>query len=407
MIKKIKIEEVTTGMWIERLPGSWIERPFWRQSFLLTELKDLEVIKKSGIPALWINTDKGRDTTPVPVVQENVSDSQSETAAKQPEMRQEDVMKLQRESVEAELEVAFPVCEKVREAVSSIYGMSQFGRVVLLEEALEIVEKMFESIARNRSALLSVVRLKSDMDYTYLHSVSVCGLMISLAYSLELNEESIKEAGLAGLLHDIGMMTVAPEIRFKKGALTEHEISIVRSHPIEGYNMLKDSGEFSEAIMDVCLHHHERLDGSGYPDQLMGDEISQLSRMAAICSTFDALTTERPYKKALMTTDAIKEIFKRSVMHFDPTILEAFVKSVGIYPLGTLVRLKSDRLAIVVAQSKTSLLKPDVKAFYSIKSQTRITPEIVCLSSLTARDEIVSHEDAATWGLSNIDEMWR
>lgn len=407
MIKKIRIEEVTTGMWVERLPGSWIERPFWRQSFLLTELKDLELIKKSGIPALWINTDKGRDTTPVPVVQENASDAKSETPVKQPEMRQEDVMKLQRESVEAELEVAFPVCEKVREAVSSIYGMSQFGRVVQLEEALEIVEKMFESISRNRSALLSVIRLKSDMDYTYLHSVSVCGLMISLGYALELDEDSIKEAGLAGLLHDIGMMAVTPDIRFKKGALSEHEISLVRSHPIEGYKMLKDSGEFSEAVMDVCLHHHERLDGSGYPDQLIGDEISRLSRMAAICSTYDALTTERPYKKAMMSTDAIKEIFKRSVMHFDPTILEAFVKSVGIYPLGTLVRLKSDRLAIVVAQSQISLLKPDVKVFYSIKSQTRITPEIVCLSSLIARDEIISHEDAATWGLSNIDEMWR
>ena len=393
-------------MWIERLPGSWIERPFWRQSFLLTELKDLDLIRKSGIPALWINTERGRDVTPPKVVQETVSEVDT-SAVKQPEMRAEEAMQLQRESVEAELQVAYPICEKVRESVSSIYGMSQFGRVVQLQEALEIVDKMFESIARNRSALLSVVRLKSDMDYTYLHSVSVCGLMISLAYSLEMSADEIKEAGLAGLLHDIGMMTVAPEIRFKKGALTEGELGTIRSHPMEGYAMLKNAGEFSEAVMDVCLHHHERLDGSGYPDQLVGDEISQLSRMAAICSTYDALTTERPYKKALMSTDAIKEIFKRSVMHFDPTILEAFVKSVGIYPLGTLVRLKSDRLAIVVAQSKTSLLKPDVKVFYSIKAQTRITPEIVCLSSLNARDEIVSHEDPATWGLSNIDEMWR
>jgi hypothetical protein len=95
------------------------------------------------------------------------------------------------------------------------------------------------------------------------------------------------------------------------------------------------------------------------------------------------------------------------VTQFDATMLEAFVKAVGIYPLGTVVRLKSDRLAIVVAQSKRSLLKPDVKVFYSIKSGIRVTPEIVCLSSLLARDEIVSHEDPATWGLSNTDELWR
>lgn len=407
MIKKLKIEEVTTGMWIERLPGSWIERPFWRQSFLLTELKDLDIIKKSGIPALWINTEKGRDITPVPVVQAPAEDTLAEQAPKQPEMRQEEVMRLQRESVEAEMDVAFPLCGRAREAVSSIYGLSQFGRVVQLQEALDVVSSMAESIARNRSALLSVARIKSEMDYTYLHSVSVCGLMISLAHSLELSDDAIQEAGLAGLLHDVGMMAVPQEIRFKKGVLTDSEMTVVKSHPVEGYNMLKSSGEFSDAVLDVCLHHHERLDGSGYPDELMGEEISTLSRMAGICSTYDSLTTDRPYKKALMSTDAIREIFKRSVTHFDPTILEAFVKSVGIYPLGTLVRLKSDRLAVVVAQSKISLLKPDVKAFYSVKSQTRITPEIVCLSSPSVRDEITSHEDALTWGLSNLDEVWR
>ncbi len=406
MIKKIKIQELTTGMWVERFPGSWIERPFWKQSFLLTELKDLQTIRKSGIPALWINTDRGRDLAPV-VVEEPAPEVVEENPAPPKELRAEDAMALERESVENEIQLAYPLCDSAREAVSSLFGLSQFGRGVQLDDARSIVATLTESLGRNRDVILSIARLKTEMDYTYTRSVAVSGLMIALAYSLELDQEQIEEAGIAGLLFDVGMMTVPPEIRFKKTPLSESELQTVKQHPIESYNILKASGQFSDAVLDVCLHHHERLDGKGYPDQLVGEEISQLSRMAAICVAYDSLVSDRPYRRAVSSTEAIKEMFKRSVTQFDATMLEAFVKAVGIYPLGTVVRLKSDRLAIVVAQSKRSLLKPDVKVFYSIKSGIRVTPEIICLSSSLARDEIVSHEDPATWGLSNTDELWR
>jgi len=406
MIKKIKIQELTTGMWVERFPGSWIERPFWKQSFLLTELKDLQTIRKSGIPGLWINTDRGRDVSR-PVEAEPVPEVVVEEPAPAKELRAEDAMALERESVENEIRLAYPVCDSAREAVSSLFGLSQFGRGVQLDDARGIVSTLVESLGRNRDVILSIARLKSEMDYTYTRSVAVSGLMIALAYSLELDQEQVEEAGIAGLLFDVGMMTVPPEIRFKKTALTEAELQLVKHHPVESYNILKQAGQFSDAVLDVCLHHHERLDGRGYPDQLVGDEISQLSRMAAICVVYDSLVSDRPYRRAVSSTEAIKEMFKRSVTQFDATMLEAFVKVVGIYPLGTVVRLKSDRLAIVVAQSKRSLLKPDVKVFYSIKSGIRVSPEIVCLSSALARDEIVSHEDPATWGLSNTDALWR
>jgi HD-GYP domain-containing protein (c-di-GMP phosphodiesterase class II) len=288
-----------------------------------------------------------------------------------------------------------------------MFGMSYFGRVIDLEDAQKIVDKVFQSLERNRDAILSIALLKSEMEYTYSRSITVCGLMIALGFSLDLDKEHIEEAGLAGLLFDVGMMSVPPEIRFKKTRLTEAEMQIVKQHPIAGYNILKETGQFSEAILDVCLHHHERLDGKGYPDQLVGDEIPSLSRMAAICGAYESLVTDRPYRRAILSTDAIKEMYKNSITQFDATMLEAFVKAVGIYPIGTIVRLKSDRLGVVVAQSKLSLLKPDVKAFYSIKSGLRIAPEIICLSSAVARDEIVSHEDPVKWGLSNLDELWR
>lgn len=395
-------------MWVERFPGSWIERPFWKQSFLLTDLKDLQTIQKSGIPFLWINTEKGREDTPKTTdiakpVPEVIVDVPREPRAP----RAEDVMELERISVEKEIERAYLLCEEARESISAMFGMSYFGRVIDIEDARKIVEKLFQSLERNRDAILSIALLKSEMEYTYSRSITVCGLMIALGFSLEIDKEQIEEAGMAGLLFDVGMMSVPPEIRFKKTRLTEAEMMIVKQHPIEGYKILKETGQFSDAVMDVCLHHHERLDGKGYPDQLVGDEIPPLSRMAAICGAYESLVTDRPYRRAILPTDAIKEMFKNSVTQFDATMLEAFVKAVGIYPIGTIVRLKSDRLGVVVAQSKLSLLKPDVKAFYSIKSGIRIAPEIICLSSALARDEIVSHEDPVKWGLSHLDELWR
>ncbi len=406
MIKKINLQDLTIGMWIERFPGTWIERPFWKQSFMLTDLKDLQTIQKSGIPYLWINTDRGRDITRTPIAEpppEVIIDAPQEPKP----LSAVETMEFERENVEKEIQLAYLICEEAREAVSSMFGMSYFGKSIDIEEARNIVAKLIQSIERNRDAILSIAIVKTEMEYTFTRSVTVAGLMIALAFALELDKEQIEEAGIAGLLFDVGMMSVPPEIRFKKKPLTEAEMQVVKRHPIEGYNILKEKGQYSDAVLDVSLHHHERLDGKGYPDQLVGDEIPPLSRMAAICAAYESLVSDRPYRRAIRSTEAIRELFKRSMTQFDATMLEAFVKTVGIYPIGTLVRLKSDRLAVVVAQSRLSLLKPDVKAFYSIKSGVRITPEIVCLSSSHVLDEIVSSEDTSTWGLSNIDKLWR
>ena len=192
MIKKIKIKDLTTGMWVERFPGSWIERPFWKQSFLLTDLKDLQTIRKSGIPFLWINTEKGRqETTDNSVTAKStpevIVDIQREPRA----LSAEEVMELERESVENEIERAYLLCEEAREAVSAMFGMSYFGRVIDIEDARKIVEKLFQSLERNRDAILSIAILKSEMEYTYSRSITVCGLMIALGFSLDLEKEQI------------------------------------------------------------------------------------------------------------------------------------------------------------------------------------------------------------------------
>ena len=158
-------------------------------------------------------------------------------------------------------------------------------------------------------------------------------------------------------------------------------------------------------MLDVCLHHHEKVDGSGYPHRLVGEQISLYARMGAVCDVYDAITSTRPYKQGWDPAESIRKMAEWKG-HFDPVVFQAFVKTVGIYPVGSLVRLESGRIGVVMEQQAKSLLAPRVKVFFSAKSKTPIPQEILDLSKLVGRDRIVGRESAEGWGFRNVDELW-
>jgi putative nucleotidyltransferase with HDIG domain len=269
-----------------------------------------------------------------------------------------------------------------------------------------VIDDISESIARNASALVSLVRLKNRRDYTYMHSIAVCALMIALARQMKLTPEAVREAGAAGLLHDIGKMAVPPAILNKPGKLTDDEFATVKLHPQAGYELLKQAGEIGDIAMDVCLHHHEKMDGSGYPHRLKGDQISLHARMGAICDVYDAVTSDRAYKQGWPAAESIRKMASWCDTHFDALLFRAFVKSVGIYPVGTLVRLTSGRLGVVIEQSETSLLTPRVRVFFSTKSNTHLTPVVVDLALPGEREQIVKSEDPGQWNFIDLKRYW-
>jgi HD-GYP domain-containing protein (c-di-GMP phosphodiesterase class II) len=181
----------------------------------------------------------------------------------------------------------------------------------------------------------------------------------------------------------------------------------VKSHPEEGHKILLDGNGITEVALDVCLHHHEKIDGKGYPHRLRGQDISLYSKMGAVCDVYDAVTSDRPYKAGWNPAEAIRRMAEWSKSHFESAVFQAFVKSVGIYPVGTLVRLQSGRLGVIVDQSERSLLTPQVKVFFSTKSQVRLTPEIIDLASAGGSEKIVAHEDPEKWGFPDLEELWR
>jgi putative nucleotidyltransferase with HDIG domain len=401
MLKRIHVEQLRLGMHVHELCGSWMDHPFWRNAFLLDDPKDLQTILATGIKEVWIDTSKGLDLEGG-IAQEAIAAVVETTLAQVDKINS----KVQRIDIAQEAARAVMICAKSKQAVTSMFQEARMGKALVAEEALPIVEEISASVLRNPGALIGLARLKSRDDYTYMHSVAVCALMVSLARQLELGDDQVRQAGMAGLLHDIGKMMIPLEILNKPGKLTNAEFELVKNHPVEGHKMLLGGNGVSDIALDVCLHHHEKMDGSGYPDKLKGQQISLYAKMGAVCDVYDAITSNRPYKNGWEPAESIRKMAEWSTGHFDPEVFQAFVKSIGIYPVGSLVRLESSRLGVIIEQTGKSLLTPKVKVFFSIKSNGRIVPEILDLSKPICKDKIVSHEDPAKWDIPDIQQLW-
>ncbi|BAN46185.1 hypothetical protein PCA10_04530 [Metapseudomonas resinovorans NBRC 106553] len=393
--------DLRIGMYIQELCGSWMDHPFWKTSFLLANAKDLQRILDSAVGEVWIDTAKGLDVAAGESAEE--VEAQAESQLQSADVEPPPAPNPTRVSLDEEMGRALRLCARSKQAVMAMFNDVRLGHVVEMAEAHLLVEQITESVIRHPNALISLARLKTSDEYTYMHSVAVCALMVALARQLAMGEAEVREAGLAGLLHDIGKMAVPLELLNKPGKLSDGEFAEVRKHPTAGARILLDSRQVSAAVLDVCLHHHEKYDGSGYPHRLAGEQISVLARMGAICDVYDAITSDRPYKKGWSPAEAVRKMAEWTRGHFDPHLFQAFVKSIGIYPTGSLVRLESGRLGVVLEQHPQSLLTPLVKVFFSARSQLPIPQEVIDLSR---GDRIESRESPEDWGFKKLDELW-
>lgn len=395
MLKKIKVKDVRLGMYIQEVCGSWMDHPFWKNSFMLTEDKDLNTLKNCGLDEVWIDTNIGLDIdADIAALSQKEEELKVESELKKIEQNSQKNEVLV--SLQVELIAAKKIHTKAKETVVSIFSDVRMGNALKLDDVASLVDEIDKSIARNPSAMINLSRLKNTDNYTYLHSVAVCVLMIALGRQLGLKDEVLKQAGIAGLLHDIGKIFIPNEVLNKPGKLTDEEFNIVKAHPLKGWGFLKDSNEVNDLVLDVCRHHHERVDGMGYPDKLSGEALTLFARMGAVCDVYDAITSNRCYKKGWEPAESIRKMAEWKNGHFDEVIFHAFVKTVGIYPTGTLLKLKSGRLGVVTDQSKKSLVKPIVKVFFSTRSNVHILQETVDLSKST--DSIASMENPLQWG---------
>ena len=387
-------------MYVQAFCGAWLDHPFWRSKFLLSDSADLALIQGGKIAEVWINITKGRDVDPEEIETAPVSVAVPETISKPPFPSPE---LLRRISMREELREAARIIDRAKEILTSVFADARMGQSIEFDAVVPLVEDILNSLTRNPDALLNLARLKNADDYTFMHSISVCGLMISLARQLGLDDAQVREAGMGGLLHDLGKTASPAHMLNKPGKLTAEEYAEIKRHVTEGYKLLLNGSGFTDVVTDICLHHHEKIDGTGYPEGIAGDQISLFGKMCAICDVYDAITSNRPYKSAWNPAEAIRSMAEWNG-HFDSRTFQAFVKCIGIYPIGSLVRLTSGRLGVVIEQNEQTLLTPKVKVIFSTLTQAYIPPETLDLAA--SPEKIEGREDGAKWGIKDMDSWW-
>lgn len=397
-IKKITISQLKVGMYVHDLNCDWMSHSFFRTRFPVTTYEEIRMIKEAGIHELYVDTGKGLNVRNAPTREEIQTSIEQEIVALAAEKKSSDA----RISFADELVQARGIKHHAQRHISSIMLDVRMGNAVDVNRVTPVVQSVSESVLRNNGALIGLLRIKNKDDYTFLHSVSVCALMIAYCRSVGMEEDDILQAGMGGLLHDIGKAHIPDSILNKEGPLTDEEFVTMKAHSSKGHDVLQQIPDIGPIPLDIALHHHERHDGSGYPDKLPGNDIQALTQMAAIADVYDAITSDRSYHKALPAAEGLRKIYEWSKDHFNPQLVQAFIRCIGIYPIGTLVLLESGRLGVVIEADHSNLLTPKVNVFFSTKSKTYITPEVVDLAKPFGSgggDRIVSHEAAEKWNV--------
>ncbi|NVM76646.1 HD-GYP domain-containing protein (c-di-GMP phosphodiesterase class II) [Duganella sp. SG902] len=400
MLKKVDASQLKVGMYIHDLSCDWMTHPFVRNRFLISSYDEIRKILNAGIHDVVIDSAKGLDVQDAPTLAEAQAATEREIveiAAKAPVQT--------RVPLGEEMQRAVQIRHQASTLVRTVMQDARLGKAIELDQVQPVVQNITESILRNPGALVGLLRIKNKDDYTFLHSVSVCTLLVAFCRSRSMAADVTHQAGLGGLLHDTGKALVPDHILNKPGPLTDEEFAIIRKHPEDGYKILKQSPEIGPIPLDITLHHHERRDGSGYPGKQAEDGISELAQMAAIVDVYDAITADRCYHKGMSAAAALRKIHEWSKFHFNPQYTQEFMRCVGIYPVGTMVLLESGRLGVVIEPHETNLLAPKVNVFFHTKKNVYIKPETVDLSrgvGFGGGDKIVSHESPAKW---NVDPM--
>jgi HD-GYP domain-containing protein (c-di-GMP phosphodiesterase class II) len=265
----------------------------------------------------------------------------------------------------ADIDVPDVVSEKSRlEAITATKNIMEdlkLGKKVDATQAKKIVNNLVDELCRNNGVLVNFTDMRTRSDYLFGHSVNVCILAVMAGLNLQYDELRLRDLGVGAMLHDIGKIELSPDLLNKKGRLTAGEITDARRHCELGFEILRQNPDISLMSAHCAYQHHERHDGSGYPRNLKGGDIHQFAQIVALADVYDALTTDATYRQAVPVYEAIAIINKASGTYFQPELVDHFAANIAIYPIGSVVRLNTNEIGVVVDISKESKNKPVVR----------------------------------------------
>lgn len=413
MIKLIPVARLVPGMFVHDLNCGWIEHDFLRRAFAVRDEATAARVRAIGVHEIYIDTRRGADVDeaadadlaiPGAGAPRTAGGGESERlacAATDDERGgldgADNAPVFANASTGAEIDPVRALHREALQLVRELMTDVRFGRPLRIGRIAPVVEGLVASVFRQPDTLLPLVRLKEHDEYTFMHSVSTCALLANFGHALQLPDDEIREMAIGALLHDIGKAHVPDGILNKPAKLSAAEFDTMKTHVVQTKIILQNTPGISDIALDVAAQHHERSDGSGYPNRLSGGEISRHGRMGAIVDVYDALTSDRVYHKGLPPGLALRKLYESSDKQLDRKLVHAFIRSLGIYPSGSLVRLESGGLAVVQEQNPDNALQPRLLVIFDSARHAYVAPHRLDLAEGT--DRIVQYEDFAHWGI--------
>lgn len=384
MLKKIPIDQLQTGMYVVNSGLSFFDNPYlYSQEGEIKSDLVVKKIKDKGFIEAIIDTEKGA------YAKKNRGEGFEKSFTRSMDKIQTRTAAEILEPKKAPPPPKVPMNEEIKRAetvysdaigfAKSYMADARLGKKVKVEEAGDLVENIINSVSRNNGAMVSLSRLRDYDEYTYTHSINVTVLSLIYARSLSLSAKQLRELGIAALFHDVGKAQIPDSILNKPGKLTEKEFMTIKKHPLESYVMLKDTKNVPEEVLSGVVEHHEKYNGMGYPRGLRGDQISAFARIIGVADVYDALTSDRVYKKGMIPNKALSLMFSMREQDFFPVMVEQFIKCLGIYPVGSLVKLSSGEFGVVQETNPHQPLYPKVKVCYDFMMRKK-APEVVDLA---------------------------
>jgi len=389
MIKRIPISALKVGMYITDMNNDWIPHNTQRRRGLIKREETIEKIRKMGVQFVYIDALKGADT------------QDSETAAAVDERNEEALQKAgeqkpgvaPRVSLPEEMVAALRIHSEAQELVGNFMNSAKIGAAIDVAPIHKLADELQSSVTRNANALGCLGRIREKDNYLLEHSVNLSVLMSIFGQYRKLSEDVMHQTVVGALLHDLGKILTPDEVLHKPGRLTPEEYEVMKLHARHSRDILSATEGIGELTVITAAQHHERMDGTGYPEGLKGEAISEYGRMVAITDVYDAITADRVYHRGMTPTQGLKKLLEWSGSHLDPSLVRQFIRCIGLYPVGSLVLLDSGRLGVVVEINEEDQRLPVVRVMYHTKFRMPITLTTIDLSKPSSQDRILRSVD--------------
>jgi len=396
MIKKIKVEQLEPGVFVHDFNCDWRTNNLVASQMMIRDRKIISILQEWGIREVYIDTDRGKDIEEArPEIEVR---HQTEKALKGLVASKSTYVRTI--PLREEIAIARNIKKQAVSVIEKAMDHVRQGDSLEPEGAYDLVNEMHQSVTRNRDALILLTRIRKKDEYTLMHSISVAAYILNYCNVNKLPHEQTMGLAIGALFHDIGKTKTPLAILNKPGKLSDEEFVEMKKHSEYSAEILRQVKDLPSEALDMGLHHHERYDGNGYPHGLKGDEIQFGTQLAAIADVFDAITSDRVYRNGISKVEGLRKLYEWSEHHFEKELTYDFIRSIGVYPIGTCVRLESGRIGVVVGSTE-NIVQPVVKVFFDDRKKIALFDQELDLSR--SNDRVVGYEEQTKWDINKMD----